>query len=452
MSLLVKNIELKKVHFVGIFGIGMSAIAQYLLGEVDVTGSDRAVDSDATKITQEILAKLGCAIYNQDGSGIDNSTSALVVSTAIEDTNPDIAKAKELGIPVFHRSEILASIVSKSRTISVTGTSGKSTVSSMIFHILRENGISASFIGGANLHSLKDDGLLGNGFRGESDILVIEADESDGTVTRYHPELSLLLNISKDHKSEDEVFEMMKIAANQSKKVVLNGGDKLLSQLDGMTFGMNSSNDFYPTEISLKSTESTFKIDNIEFFLPISGLHNIENVVSAVAAVSQFGVSLKDVSTSLKKYRGVERRFDIYKSKNGGVVIDDYAHNPEKIRAAILSAKLINSKITAVFQPHGFGPLAFMYNELVTMFETVLEKEDRLILLPVFYAGGTVNKTIDSTTVAGKVNGEFEVVLSDSKNSAIKNISKNYRGEVVIVLGARDPSLPQFVKNIAKSV
>ena len=202
MSLSIDGRNFSSLHFAGIMGSGMSAIAQYLAWSGHaITGSDRIAFADEMKETKEKLERCGCILFPQDGSGITAATEALVISTAIEDDNADIAAARKRGIPILHRSDVLAAIVASHRTIAVCGTSGKSTVTALIFEILRACGKSPSVITGANLIRLNEEGLLGNAFKGDSGILVIEADESDGTLVKYRPEKAVFLNISKDHKS-----------------------------------------------------------------------------------------------------------------------------------------------------------------------------------------------------------------------------------------------------------
>src|SRR5512136_1508679 len=190
-------------------GSGMSAIAQYLAWEGRaITGSDRIAFAHEMKETKEKLERCGCLLFSQDGSGVTAATEALVISTAIEEDNPDIAAARKRGIPIVHRSDVLAAIVASHRTIAVCGTSGKSTVSALIFEILRACGQSPSVIAGANLTCLHEEGLIGNAFKGDSGILVMEADESDGTLVKYRPAEAVFLNISKDHKPVAETLEL----------------------------------------------------------------------------------------------------------------------------------------------------------------------------------------------------------------------------------------------------
>ena len=195
--------------FIGIAGTGMSAIAQYLKGTgMQVRGSDRLFGTDNKMPIQEQFEKLGIQCFSQDGSGLTADTEVVVVSTAIEERNVEYRKANEMGIPVMKRSELLAALSSGKRTIAVGGTSGKSTTTAMIFHILQENGYSPSLMTGAGLTALQQEGLPGNTWVGKSDWLVIEADESDGSIVNYLPEISVVLNVDRDHKEPDELMQL----------------------------------------------------------------------------------------------------------------------------------------------------------------------------------------------------------------------------------------------------
>ena len=197
-----------KYFFIGIAGSGMSAVAQYLKGKGhEVSGSDRLFLTDTDNETRQKLEALGIKCYPQGEGVLDADTDFAVVSTAIEDTVKEYKAAKDGGVKILHRSDLLAEICNKNFTIAVAGTSGKSTTTAMIFHVLKECGFEPSLITGAGLISLQNKGLIGNAFVGKSDILVIETDESDGTIIKYKPKIGLILNIDKDHKEISELVE-----------------------------------------------------------------------------------------------------------------------------------------------------------------------------------------------------------------------------------------------------
>ncbi len=246
----------RSVHFTGIFGSGMSALAQYLRFQgIAVSGSDRFLASEDTAAIRRSLEGLGCAIVPQDGSGVGADTDVVCVSTAIEDSNPDIAAARSRGIPIIHRSDLLAAIIATKRTIAVAGTSGKSTVTAMIFEFLTACDKSPSLISGAGLRRLEKQGLIGNAYSGGSDLLVVEADESDGTLVKYRPEAAVILNVSKDHKSIDEITALFETLASQSSWTASNADDPVLASLPAtVRFGRNGSASWRPDREELLPT------------------------------------------------------------------------------------------------------------------------------------------------------------------------------------------------------
>jgi UDP-N-acetylmuramate--alanine ligase len=197
--------EVKRIFFIGVAGTGMSAIAQYLAGSgKQVGGSDRYFSAGIASDTRRKLEACGIRCFEQDGTGITPDTDWVVVSTAVEDTVPEVRKALQLGIPILKRSELLALIAKSKKTIAVGGTSGKSTTSAMLFDILTLGGMQPGIIAGAGLVSLIHEGKIGNAAVGSGEWLVIEADESDGSIVQYQPEVGLLLNVDKDHQEIDE--------------------------------------------------------------------------------------------------------------------------------------------------------------------------------------------------------------------------------------------------------
>jgi hypothetical protein len=247
-AIVINETPCRSIHFTGIFGSGMSALAQYLRFQgITVSGSDRFYESDDTAFVRRSLEGLGCSIVQQDGSGVGKDTDIVCISTAIEDSNPDIASARSRGIPIIHRSDLLSALMATKKAIAVAGTSGKSTVTAMIFEFLSACGKSPSLLSGAGLRRLEKQGLIGNAYSGGSDILVVEADESDGTLVKYRPEASVLLNVSKDHKSTDEIAMLFKTLASQSSWTASNADDPILASLPAtVRFGRNGSRRLCP--------------------------------------------------------------------------------------------------------------------------------------------------------------------------------------------------------------
>jgi UDP-N-acetylmuramate--alanine ligase len=434
----------------------MSAIAQYCAWEgLRVTGSDRLLDSPDVKTMRDALAALGCVLCAQDGSGPDAGADALVVSTAIEETNPDIAAARGRGIPIFHRSDVLAAIVRTRTTIAVAGTSGKSTVAAMIWEFLDGCGKAPSLVTGAGLIRLEDRGLIGNAFKGASDILVIEADESDGTCVKYQPYLSVFLNVSKDHKPVDETLELFKTLAQQSTVVVANADDRRLDVLGSrVTFGTQGPASFAPDRVLSTSPDVSFSKGNAVYTLPLPGQHNLSNLLASLCVCEQFACDPRALVAAVARFKGVQRRFAVTLLPRGIRVIDDYAHNPEKIRAAVRTARGFAKRVLAVFQPHGFGPTRFLKDDLVAMFAEELTDSDMLFLLPIYYAGGTAQKDISSGQIASLVRAQSKAVFAPADRKELIALIKQHASpnDAVLVMGARDPSLSALAWEIAEAL
>ncbi len=442
----------KNVYFAGVAGTGMSGLSQFqVMCGGFATGSDRAIDQGGAKDIAEKLTSAGVKVVPQDGEGLTKGFDVVVVSTAIEDNVPEFQKAKALGIPVIHRSEYLADITRGCRTVSVAGTNGKSTVTAMIFEILVYAGISPSLLTGANLINLEEDGLMGNCFIGDSDWLVIEADESDGSLVRYSSEIGVLLNLGRDHKEPDEVKRYFSVFKSKSSVCILNGDKENMADLrEGSTLFHAKE----ATDIELGPDSSRFRYKDADFFLPTPGLHNIENGVAATAVCIHVGVKPELCAEALKKFKGVKRRFERVGERGNIRVIDDYAHNPAKISAAIRTAQLGGGRVLAFFQPHGFGPTRFMKNELIESFADSLNVEDILWVTEIYYAGGTVTKDISSMEIAGGiVERGREARFVPVRDEIIPEMVLIAReGDTILVMGAREHSLHQFAWDILESL
>jgi UDP-N-acetylmuramate--L-alanine ligase len=447
------NDNTPRFHYAGVSGSGMSALAQFqvMTGE-KVSGSDRAFDRDEHDETRPKLEQLGITVYPQDGSGVKEDCKAVVVTSAVESTVPDYAKASELGIPIIHRSEILAGFVNKYRTVAVGGTSGKSTVVAMIFEILHRLEYHPSVITGGNLILLEEKGLPGNAWLGDSDILIVETDESDGSIIRYEPSIGVVLNLSKDHKEVDELEAMFMKFRSNTRDAFIVGEDENLGSIaeDAIVFGFGRHAVIRAEAVKISPTCSEFSIDDTLFKIPVPGTHNVKNALAAIAVCRTLGVEIPDMRQPLAQFRGVDRRFQSLGIVNGIEVVDDFAHNPEKIHAAISTAQLRANRVLAVFQPHGFSPTRFLRNELVAAFVGVLREEDRLWLPEIYYAGGTTKKDFSAADIVEEIvshgkQAEFE---SSREVLSTKLAEEAREGDVILVMGARDPSLARFARGI----
>lgn len=445
------------IFFIGIAGTGMSAVAQYLAGNHKyVSGSDRYFLPGAYNETKEKLEAAGIKCFLQDGEGITGDTDLVVVSTAVEDTVLEVQKAKQLDIPILKRSEVLALIADSKLTVAVGGTSGKSTTSGMLFSILEYAGLQPSIISGAGLVSIIKEGKIGNAKVGAGEWLVIEADESDGSIVQYRPEVGLLLNIDKDHQEIDELMNIFSIfKKNTTKLFVVNQSNHLSRQLS-----VNADNDFSIEEdadVGYKAgafkqdgLSISFLIGHTPFVLHTVGKHNMENALAATAVANQLGVDLETCAAALKNYEGIYRRHQVLGNKNGVLVIDDYAHNPAKCAASIAACQYIAPKVVAWFQPHGYGPTRFLRNDFVKEIAAVLRPDDEIWMSEIFYAGGTAVKDISAKDLINDIKalGKNAFFVEDRNQflaTARPHLTEN---SVLLLMGARDPGLEAFGKQV----
>ena len=356
---MIKGIDdFKNVFFIGVAGVGMSAIAQYLAGiEKNVSGSDRYFVEGEFNHTKEKLEAEGIKCFLQNGDGITNETELVVVSTAIEDTVFEVQKAKQLNIPIIKRSELLALIAKSKSTIAVGGTSGKSTTSAMLFDILEQAGMQPSIISGAGLVSIIKENKIGNAKVGAGEWLVIEADESDGSIVEYEPEIGLLLNIDKDHQEIDELMSIFGIFKNNSKKFIVNQSNALAKQLsqnikNDFSLAENAEVGYVAKEFKQEGFNIKYSILNFKFSINTIGRHNMENALAAVAVANQIGVDVETCAVALQHYEGIYRRNQVLGNKNGVWVIDDYAHNPVKCAAAIAACQPVADKVLEIGRAH----------------------------------------------------------------------------------------------------
>jgi len=442
-------------HFAGIGGTGMSAIAFYLLGRgQNVSGSDRLFDRGGGQAIRAALEARGARIFPQDGSGI-GADVRLVVSTAVEDDVPEVRAAREQGCEIVHRSEALASIANASRTIAVSGTSGKSTVTAMVFRVLREAGLDPSVISGGVLKELSAEGHWGNAYGGTGDWLVIEADESDGSLVRYAPEIGLMLNLDRDHKELDELRALFATFRDRSKVFAANGDRPECRELGGDAaryFGLRHHDLPAIDDVVLGQDEVSFRIGGELCRVPYPGMHMVENALAALLCGQEAGVPMDVAARSLATFAGVGRRHDRIGAARGVVVFDDFAHNPAKVEAGIGAARLAarGGRVLAVFQPHGYGPLRFLLHDFAESFAKALRADDLLWIAPVYDAGGTADRTVSSHDLAALLRERGVAVVAPEARSEIPGLvaAAAGAGDVVYSMGARDPELPIFARSI----
>lgn len=426
----------------------MSALAQICAMRGDkVSGSDKFLDSKVADLPLwGSLKKLGVKFYPQDASGITKDLDGVILSSAINEQNPDYLKAKQLNLPLIHRSKSLADIISEYKTIAVTGTSGKSTTTAMIFEILQTAGKNPSVITGAPLLSLMKQGLVGNAFLGKSDIMVIEADESDGSFVNYHPEVALMLNLSKDHKDMDTLTGYFKNFRKNCKKFIINADENNLDIFKSdKTFGLKKGN-IRATNIKLNGFTSVFRINNTEFKLNVAGIHNVSNAVASVSACVEMGADLPFCAKALENFKGTHRRFNSVGKAGGIEVIDDFAHNPEKIKASIKAAQLCGKRVLAFYQPHGYLPMQVYGQEIIRAFSSVLRDRDFLWMSDIYNVGQVPIEGVSSENICKSLQSQVKNVFCVSeKEDVIGDVTGIARsGDIVLIMGARDPMLNDY--------
>lgn len=441
---------------VGVGGSGMAPLARLLrAGGHRVAGSDRALDQGQIRERFERLRQRGIDLWPQDGSG-PRPGDRLVLSTAIEEDNPDLVRARQLVLVVEHRSEVLARLFGRKRGVAVSGTSGKSTTTALLAHICQRLGLRPSVLLGADVFGL-DEGRPAACLAGSGELFLIEADESDGSLVRYEPEIGVVTNVSKDHMPVPELLALFRQFAGRCRGAVVLGADcpraaslapaaKRVHQ-----FGLSAGH----TRAEALQTEpngSRFTVAGQAFRLPIPGLHNVQNALAAIAVCRELGLDLAGVAEGLSSFPGLSRRLELVGRARGVEVYDDYAHNPDKL-AAVLAATA-GPRRFLLFQPHGYGPTRFLLRELAAALAAGTSENDRLLLLPIYDAGGTASRSISSADLAQAIaeeGGRAQVAAARSEAGGLI-AAEAAAGDLVLVLGARDPTLPALARQIVRAL
>lgn len=454
----MKEPQHNSYFFCGIGGSGMSALAQLLASRgAEVSGSDRSFDRGETPAKFASLQEQGIRLCPQDGTGVTADTGALVVSTAIEDSVPDVRAAMDYGIPIKRRAEVLAEVFSSHTVrIAIGGTSGKSTVTGMLGHILQKLGKDPTVVGGAVTLGAASSGGLGNVIAGTGDICVIEADESDGSIELYYPSVSVLTNLTLDHLPMERLKELFRIFLERSDHSVVNiddpGSGTLCPACGNLTtFSLgNSDADLCAMEFEPRMNGCAFLLGEATVELRVPGRHNASNALAAVAACGAIGIDTIAAAMALSDFPGMKRRLETVGSANGVTVIDDFAHNPDKIAASLACLKEFNGRTIVVYQPHGFAPTRLCRDGLIEAFAEGLDANDILIMPEIYYAGGTAAKDISSKELieeigSRNINSHY---IPGRDHIADFIFGECKQGDRVIVMGARDDTLSVFAQSI----
>jgi UDP-N-acetylmuramate--alanine ligase len=447
-----------RYHFSGVAGAGMNPLAHLARARGhQVQGSDRSFDRGENAEVERQLRGAGIVIKPQDGRAVTPDVDRFVFSTAIEADTPEMRTARALGIELLPRPALLAEIVNDGRPgVAVAGTSGKSTVTGMLAWILREVGVPATVLGGAALVGEGSGSCFASG--PVEGPVIAEACESDGTLVGYRPAIGLVHNISRDHGEVEALRAQFGAFADHAAQLLVNVGcpeaAALASGRKALTYGRVAGADARlavdtpgPHRASgmLRRAGGALALD-----VPQPGVHNLENAAAAALVAVGLGIGPGLVERALARFPGVARRFEVIGTTSNGIrVVDDYAHNGEKLRAAITTAQAGSSRVVAVFQPHGFGPARFLRPELRELLPRVLRPQDRFAYLEVFYAGGTVTRDVTSAMLAADLPATVRCGHASDHAGAVDWIrAEAHPGDTVLVMGARDPSLPRLARAV----
>ena len=465
------------VHFVGIGGSGMSGIAEVMLSlGYAVQGSDLKPNKQTRR-----LEKQGATVFIGHAADNISDADAVVVSSAVDETNPEVAAAREQLMPVVSRAEMLAELMRFRYSIAVAGTHGKTTTTSLVASVLAEGGLDPTFVIGGRLKSADANARLGEG-----DYLVAEADESDASFVHLKPMLAVVTNIDADHMSTyDGDIEKLKAGFIEflhnlpfyGLAVVCtddSGVNDVLADIGRSitTYGTNENADIRAINIefrenmtefdvirsgkvekSLGDTQSVFPMLHVTLRLP--GMHNVRNALAAIAVADELQISDKAVVAALEKFEGIDRRFqnlgEVQTSAGKVLLVDDYGHHPTEVEATLAAAKsgYPERRVVLVFQPHRYSRT----RDLMDDFATVLSAADALVLLDVYAAGEEPIAGADGRTMAravrtrGAVDPVFVENLEDLAG-VLEDVLQD--GDLVLTMGAGDigvyaHSLPELL-------
>lgn len=436
----------QRIHFVGIGGIGMSGIAELLLNlNYTVSGSDLK-ESDITKR----LRRLGAKIYKGHRKSHIKDADVVVYSSAVDQKNIEVRGAIESMIPVIRRAEMLAELMRMKYSIAVAGSHGKTTTTSLIATVLAKGGMDPTVVIGGKLNSLGSNAKLGEG-----EFLVAEADESDGSFTRLTPTIAVVTTIDKEHMDHYRDMNMLKEAFLEFiNKVPFYGLSvlcldqqyiqELIPKVEKrhITYGLTSQADYTAKDIISSGLKTSFKVffkgeEMGEMSISMPGVHNVYNALATIAVGLELDIRFGKIKKALKEFSGIQRRFQVKGEVNGIMVVDDYAHHPEEIKAVLKAAKegWGDRRIIAVFQPHRYTRTQSLMNEFFTAFND----SDRLIITDIYSAGEEPIENIDAGVIYEGIKSYGYKGVSYIKDKskivdALMDIIE--KGDIVITLGA----------------
>ena len=454
--------------FCGIGGSGMLPLAQILAGRgASVSGSDRSRDQGRMPEKFAALEAQGFALFPQDGSGIVSADQILIASAAVEETVPEMVRAKELGCLRLTRAELNSILFNTSGAgIAVAGTSGKSTVTGMLGWIMHVAGRDPTIMNGAVMKNfVTQERPIASAVVGGQSIFVSEVDESDGSIALYRPAVGVLLNVSLDHKSMDELRQLFGDYLGRSRICAINADDpEALALLphakEVITFAIDQEKaqiGIAPKSITEGPTrQAALVVDRHDgsqhaLTLNVPGRHNLSNALAAIAGAACAGIPVSTSVQALGSFSGLARRFDIVGTSTSGItVIDDFGHNPEKCAATLRTLKSSPGPVIAFFQPHGYGPLKQMGHELAETFARELDSDDITIMCDPVYFGGTVDRSEGTERIVKMIeaSGGAAEHIPDREDCGARIVELAQPGDRIVVMGARDDTLSGFARSI----
>lgn len=452
--------------FCGIGGSGMLPLAMIVQARGGrIEGSDRSRDQGRTPEKFAWLEAHGVTLHPQDGSGVTRPDQIVVATGAIEDTVPDIGAARRAGARIVTRPELLSQLFNAApASIGVAGTSGKSTITGMIAWILHQAGRAPTVMNGAVMKNFADAAHpFASALIGGPDLFVSEVDESDGSIARYDPTVAVVSNISLDHKSMEELRDLFGGFTGRATKAVLNldnletqalaqslPADKVITFALGEEAATLNAHDLEPMPTGMRFTLTELGGARHAVVLNVPGAHNVANALAALGAVRAIGVPLDQAVAALETFAGIRRRMEVVGTANGVTVIDDFAHNPDKIAATLKTLHAFDGRLLILFQPHGFGPLRLMQREFIDGFAGLMREDDVLLMPEPVYFGGTTDRSVGSEDIASGIRaaGRSAEALPTREACGDRLIDLARPGDRIIIMGARDDTLSVFAADL----